>query len=228
MILALVSLLLAPPPPATPAPTPVNRPAAPSPLVAAAEASQGEGRERVALFADGTLVYATTFRDRTTQKRKLLSQEEVAVVRQIVVEAARVDADVKGAGVISPGSRRSISLEVVGEKGHSRTFRFDDMTSLPLAVGRAVGAMADLRSRFIETDVSKDDEWDPACVAEGMLLKRRRDGAVFRVIRDDTFGRGLELAEEPRALERMVILREALPKVFLVPSDACHTAGGKR
>ena len=215
--LLLSALLLAPPaPPATPTAAAAREKALP--LVGALESAQGEGRERVALFGDGTLVLSTSFRGRTNQKRKLLSEEEVLVLKGIAAEAADVDGRVEPSGVLSVASERSVILEVVSASGTARTFRFDDLSSLPLAVGRARGAFEDLRSRFLEKDVSKEEEWDPSGVVEGTLLKRRTDGLLFRVTRDDRFERGVELAEESRQLERMFVLREALPKLFVAPA----------
>jgi hypothetical protein len=50
------------------------------------------------------------------------------------------------------------------------------------------------------------------------------DGRRYRIVRDDLFVRSLEMLEVERTLQRLVILREDVPRIFLDPARA--TPGG--
>ncbi|MBK6404508.1 MAG: hypothetical protein IPF66_05450 [Holophagales bacterium] len=49
----------------------------------------------------------------------------------------------------------------------------------------------------------------------------------YRIDRDDAFVRSLEMVEVVRSLQRLVILREDVPKLFLDPS-AADDGGARR
>lgn len=91
------------------------------------------------------------------------------------------------------------------------------MARVPLVLGRARGALEELLARFDESVVSQDDLWDPATLRTGDVLFHRWDGKRYRIVRDDAFVRSLEMLEEERALQRLVILREDVPKLFHAP-----------
>jgi hypothetical protein len=206
--------------PGAPTPGPTEIPHDPH-LVAALESEQGDGLERVAVFDDGTLVLVNRYKGRPIITRKTLSPAEVDLVRRVSAEALVIP-DIRQAerGVLAAGNARRIHIEVVDPTGAVRTWAFDDLTELPLPVGRARGALEDVRSRFFRED-PKDTEWDASKVKTGDLLKRRTDGVWFRVVRDDSFERNLEIAEAEGDISvRLFVVREEIPKLFEDPANA--------
>jgi len=203
-------------PTAVPTPTPFSHPK----LVAALESSEGEDSERVALFDDGTLVIVQTYKGRHTLRKKELTSAEVDLFRRVFADALLVPTtwgmreralgDLKG---------RRIRVEVADPEGRVRPFETDDLTQLPLAVGRAKGALEDLRSRFFRAD-PKETTWDPKGVRRGDFLRYRSDGAWYVVVRDDSFEPSLELQEAGGLRNGMLLLRDQLPKLFENPADA--------
>jgi hypothetical protein len=206
--------------PGAPTPTPTEPPRDPH-LVAALEAEQGDGLERVAVWDDGTLILVNSYKGRATRTRKVLSPEEVDLVRKVSAEALVIpDLQQPERGVLAAGNTRRIHIEVTDPNGVVRTWAFDDMTQLPLPVGRARGALEDMRSRFFRED-PKDTAWDASKVKTGDLLKRRTDGSWFRVMRDDSFESNLEIAEAGGDISmRLFVVREEIPKLFEDPAKA--------
>ena len=213
----------------TPLPTPTSTPEKRDPhLIAALESRQGLGMERVALFDDGALVRVRGFRDERIVDRKALAPEEVAVVREICLEALAVrakDVDDPGRSVLGDGGGRRITLEIVGPGGVSRLYTFDDFISLPLAVGRARGALEDVRGRFEKQDLA-ETKWDTGGLRPGAFLRRRSDGVWYRIVHDDAMDHNFELEELAGGGEqgsykmRIFVYRGDLPRVFEDPSVA--------
>ena len=203
-------------PTAAPTPTPLSRPK----LVAAIESTEGEDTERVALFDDGALVIVQTYKGRRTLRKKGLTPAEVDLFRKVCADALLVPTtwgmreralgDLQG---------RRIRVEVADPEGRARLFETDDLTQLPLAVGRAKAALEDLRARFFRSD-PKETNWDPKGVRKGDLLRYRSDGTWYVVVRDDSFEPSLELQEAGGLRNRMLLLRDQLPKLFENPADA--------
>ena len=179
----LLAVLLAADPSPSSAPTPTPLPT-PTPekrdphLVAALESRQGIGMERVALFDDGTLVRVRGYRAEQIVDRKKLSPEEIEVVRRVCLEALVVRAkevEDPGRSALGDAQARRITIEIAEPGGGSRLYTYDDLTSLPLAVGRARGALEDLRSRFEKQDLA-ETKWDTGALKRGAFLRRRADG----------------------------------------------------
>ncbi|MGE5345292.1 MAG: hypothetical protein ACM3JH_04990 [Acidithiobacillales bacterium] len=202
-------------PTATPTPTPLVRPK----LVAALESREGPDTERVAFFDDGTLVLVRTYKRRPVLRRKELSGSEVDLYRKVCAEALLVPATWAVRERAFSDVAKVIRVEVARPEGGSRIFETDDLTQLPLAVGRAKAALEDLRSRFYQTD-TKETNWDPKGVREGDYLRHRSDGSWYVVVRDDSFEPSLEVEEAGGLRNRMLLLREQLPKLFENPADA--------
>jgi hypothetical protein len=230
---ALVWVLLAampvptPLPTATPLPTPTPEKRDPH-LVAALESRQGLGMERVALFDDGSLVRVRGFRGERIVDRKALAREEVAVVRGVCLEALSVrakDVDDPSRSVLGDAGGRRIALEIGVPGGGSRVYTYDDFVSLPLAVGRARGALEDLRGRFEKQDLA-ETKWDTGGLGPGAFLRRRADGVWYRVVHDDALDHDFELEELAAPGEqgsykmRMFAYRADLPRLFEDPAVA--------
>ncbi len=224
--LALAILLLAlpqgvPPEAAPPAASGTDAPAERLPgFVAALEVSQGEKGERVALFDDGTIAQAVrTGETPIAVKRKRISPAERAVLSKVIAEALTSGEGPKGnPTLLTDQSRRKIVIEIARPEGGSVRFEFDDLSPLSLALGRARGALEDLWNRFQEPRASeKEVSWDAAMAKEGDRLRRRRDGKLFRIVRDDAMSPFMELEEDGRRLERMKVPRRELPKLFEEP-----------
>ncbi len=207
LVLAM-ALVLAPgvasEPPPTPAaaatptatPTPTREVRNPR-LVIALESWQGVGRERTALFDDGTLVRVLGFRGVDTLERRVVSLQEVEVVKRVCQDALTVgsrDVEDPGRMVLGDSNARRLRLEIADGPGRIRTYPFDDLATLPLAVGRARGAIEDLRARFAKEDPS-EIRWDTSGLRAGSLLKRRSDGVWYRVVHDDALDHDFELEE---------------------------------
>ena len=225
---ALFVLLLARPQGAPPelVPTPAGPAAASTDglpvFLAALEVIQGEKSERVALFDDGTIAQAVRVGEAPAAvRRKKISPEEKAVLSRVIAAALDSGEMSKGAPtLLVDQSRRRMVIEVARPEGDSLRFEFGDLSQLSLALGRARGALEDLFERFRETRPSdKERSWSASAVKEGDLLRRRGDRMSFRVVRDDTLSRFLELEESGRRLERMKVSRKDLTKFFLEPSN---------
>ena len=89
---------------------------------------------------------------------------------------------------------------------------------MPLLLGRARGAMEDLRERFYKRDEPEDPDWDAAGVATGDVLRRRDDKSWFRVLRDDSFQPNLELVEIGGQGRRLVTPRAGISVIFSNPA----------
>jgi hypothetical protein len=237
--LAAAAILGAAPPVAPEAPTPQATPTPrPSPtstpeirdphLVIALESWQGVGRERTALFDDGTLVKVVTFRGIETLERRTVSPQEIDVVRQVCREALTVerrDVEDPSRMVLGDTGARRMRLEIAEGSGKVRAYPFDDFATLPLALGRARGAIEDLRARFAKEDPSEVG-WDTKALRAGSLLKKRSDGVWYRVVHDDALDHDFELEElavtdggGSHAL-RLFVYRGDLPRLFENPERA--------
>ena len=202
-------------PTATPTPTPLVEPK----LIAAMESREGPDMERVALFNDGTLILVRGYKGRRVVRRKELSSAELDLYRRVCAEALLVPATWGLRERALSDVPRVIRIEVAREEGGSRIFETDDLTQLPLALGRAKAALEDLRSRFFRSD-PRETNWEPKGVHAGDVLRHRSDGAWYVVVRDDTFEPSLEVEEIGGLKNRMLLLREQLPKLFENPAQA--------
>jgi hypothetical protein len=217
----------APSPVPTPLPPPTPTPGKRDPhLIAALESRQGIGMERVALFDDGTLVRVRGYRGEQIVDRKAISQEEIDVVRRVCLEALAVrarDVEDPGRSVLGDAEARIITLEVADPAGGSRLYTYDDLVSLPLAVGRARGAMEDLRGRFEKQDLT-ETKWDTTPLKRGGFLRRRSDGVWYRIVHDDALDHDFELEELDIEGEqgsyklRIFVYRGDLPRLFEDPA----------
>lgn len=224
-------------PPATPTPAPAGPPLVettesvrareekpPRPddktLVASLDVEQGDGKDRLSLYRDGTLALVKTYLGVRTLKKKVVSEEEVAFIARVCSEPLALDVGTYRSDVLGTGEPRRFRIEVGLPGSLPRVFDFDELSRVPLVLGRARGALEGLLARFDETTVSQDDLWDPSGVREGDVLTNRNDGKRYRVVRDDTFVRSLEVVEEERSLQRLVVLREDVPRLFLDPKPA--------
>ncbi|MDL2716741.1 MAG: hypothetical protein PT977_03215 [Acidobacteriota bacterium] len=233
--LTLLLALLAAAPVPTPAPSPTQFPTlTPTPekrdprLVAALESRQGLGMDRIALFDDGSLVHVRGFRSERIVDRKALAIEEVAIVRGVCLEALTVrakDVDDPARSVLGDAGGRRITLEIAVPGGGTRVYTYDDFASLPIAVGRARGALEDLGSRFEKQDLA-ETKWDTGGLRPGALLRRRSDGVWYRVVHDDALDHDFELEElaaggAPGSSKmRMFAYRGDLPRLFEDPAVA--------
>ncbi|MHB8797499.1 MAG: hypothetical protein ACYDBY_03440 [Thermoanaerobaculia bacterium] len=210
-------------PPVTTAPGPPGAEPTPTPrpedktLIAALDVEQGDGKDRVSLYRDGTLVLVRTYLGVRTVKKRVLAEVEVDVVRRVCAEALRVDVPEFRIDVLGATKPRRFRIEVGREGDLPKVFVVDELARVPLALGRTRGALEELLSRFDESDGANWETWDPAPVKSGDVLVRRDDGKRYRVVRDDTFVRSLELLEAERGLQRLVVLREELPRMFHPP-----------
>lgn len=199
-------------------PTPTPRPEDKT-LVAALDVEQGDGKDRVSLYRDGTLVLVRTYLGVRTLKKRLLPEAEVDVIRRVCAEALRVDVPEFRIDVLGATKPRRFRIEVGREGDLPKVFVVDELARVPLALGRTRGALEELLSRFDESSEAHWQKWDPAPVKAGDVLVRRDDGRRYRVVRDDVFVRSLELLEADRGLQRLVVLREELPRLFLPPGE---------
>jgi hypothetical protein len=191
-------------------------------FVASLEIRQGTRFEWVGLFADGTVAY--TFRmgeePMTTKKKKLSAQETEFLIRVIeeAVEPGLVS-DPEANLLVDP-NRRRMSIEIARLPKGKVKLAFDDLAAFPLRLGRARGVLEDLLDRFVEGRVSEKKEkgWDGTSLKEGDLLRRRQDGRLFRIVRDDRMSPFLELEDEDRRLERIKVSRKEAPRVFEDPT----------
>lgn len=194
-------------------------------LVASLDVEQGAGKERLSLYRDGTLVLVKTYEGVRKVRKKVLSEEEVGIIRKVCREAMSLDVAEYHVDVLGHAEPRRFRIEVGREGELPRVFQFDELARVPLVLGRARGALEGLLERFDETTVSQDDLWDPSKLRRGDLLTHRKDGRQYRVDRDDVFVRSLELVEAARSLQRLIILREDVPRLFLNPSPVDEIGG---
>jgi hypothetical protein len=215
----------APTPTVVPTPTPTPEKRDPH-LIAALESRQGIGMERVALFDDGTLVRVRGYRAEQIVDRKAVSREEIDVVRRVCLEALAVrakDVEDPGRAALGDAQARRITIEIAEPAGGSRTYSYDDLTALPLAVGRARGALEDLRSRFEKPDLA-ETKWDTSLLNDGSFLRRRADGVWYRVVHDDALDHDFELEELDANGEqgshklRLFVYRGDIPRLFEDPA----------
>ncbi len=192
----------APFPTLTPTPTatatPTRTPEIRNPrLVIALESWQGVGRERTALFDDGTLVKVLSFRGVDTMERRTVSPQELEVIKRVCQDALvveRRDVEDPARMVLGDSAARRMRLEIADGPGKIRAYPFDELSTLPLAVGHARGAIEDLRARFEKEDPSEIN-WDTKGLKAGSLLKKRSDGVWYRVVHDDALDHDFELEE---------------------------------
>lgn len=238
-VLLAILFTLAPTP--TPTPTPALAPSAtavptltPTPekrdphLIAALESRQGIGMDRTALFDDGTLVRVRGYRGEEIVERKAISREEIDVVRGVFLDALVVrakDVEDPGRSVLGDAQARRITLEISDPKGGSRVYTYDDLASLPLQVGRARGALEDLRSRFDQQDPAAL-KWDTSALKPGAFLRRRSDGVWYRIVHDDALDHDFELEELESTGDdgshklRMFVYRGDLSRLFQDPASS--------
>lgn len=207
----------------TPAPTPAagaEKPERPDDktLVASFEVVQGEGRDRLSVYRDGTLALARTYAGVRTIRKGVLSEEEVDFVRRVASEALALDVSEYRVDVLGRGERRWFRIEVGRPDALPRDFAFDELARIPLALGRARSALEDLLGRFEENAASSDELWDASSLRLGDVLTNRFDGKRYRIVRDDAFVRSLEMIDEERGLQRLVVLREDVPRLFRPPA----------
>lgn len=187
-------------------------------LVASLDVEQGAGKDRLSLYRDGTLVLVKTYEGVQRVKKKVLSEEEVGIIRKVCREPLSLDVAEYHVDVLGKAMPRRFRIEVGREGELPRVFYFDELARVPLVLGRARGALEGLLERFDETTVSQDDLWDPSGLRRGDVLTHRMDGMRYRIDRDDAFVRSLEMVEVVRSLQRLIILREDVPKLFRNPS----------
>lgn len=200
----------------TPTPTPTPGPPR---FLGGLESAQGDGSDRVAVFADGTVSRTVRWKGRRVARRLTLSREELDVVRRILSDAlAATDAETPRGDVLTGGSERRMTMEIAVPGEAPRFFRFDDSTALPLAAGRARGALEDLRARFDEKAPVGEARWNVSGVAIGDRLRRKSDGRWFVVVRDDSFERNLELRSEEEQGLVVWLGRSELPSHFHDPA----------
>jgi hypothetical protein len=227
LLAAVLEVTRSPVPTPLPPPTPTPEKRDPH-LIAALESRQGIGMERVALFDDGTLVRVRGYRGEQIVDRKAISREEISVVRQVCLEALAVrakDVEDPSRSVLGDAEARRITLEIADPSGGSRLYAYDDLVSLPLAVGRARGALEDLRERFERQDLS-ETKWDTRALKPGGFLRRRSDGFWYRIVHDDVLDHDFELEELDSVGEqgshklRIYVYRGDLPRLFEDPAVA--------
>lgn len=186
-------------------------------LVAALDVEQGNGKERLSLYRDGTLALVKTYEGVRTLQKKLLPEQEVDLVRRVCLEAATLEIETYRVDVLGTGEPRRFRIEIGRPDAEPRTFRFDELARTPLALGRVRGVLEGLFTHFDESLVSAESLWDPSGLVAGDVLVHRTDGRRYRIVRDDAFVRSLELVEDERSLHRLFVLREEVPKIFLAP-----------
>jgi hypothetical protein len=232
---AVLSLAPVAAPEPSPAPTPTatatptRTPEIRNPrLVIALDSWQGVGRERTALFDDGTLVRVLSFRGVDTMERRVVSPQELEVVRRVCQDALvveRRDVEDPARMVLGDSNARRMRLEIADGSGTIRAYPFDELATLPLAVGHARGAIEDLRARFEKEDPSEIN-WDTSRLRAGSLLKKRSDGVWYRVVHDDALDHDFELEElavtggEGSHKLRLFLYRGDVARLFENPAKA--------
>lgn len=210
-------------------PTPTPTPSAPPRLVGALESKQGAGTERTALFDDGTLVHVVTMHGQLTTLKRTITTNERDVVAHVCSDAWKLEGETEFRSLVADTSDLVRYRLEIGdpESARVRTFAFDALAHLPLAIGRARGALDDLRDRFLKKPDPKDFAWNNEPIKVGDPLKRRSDGRWFRVKRDDSFEKNLEVEEIGGSGMRLFLPREELPMVFIDPEDAGRPPASK-
>jgi len=220
MILALVLALgTALGPQTPPAPTPEES-GTPTPvkLMVSLESSQGVGKERTALFDDGNLVHTTAFRERTTSRRVTLSREERAVVQHVLDEMSGFSLDAEyRLSTVDATKARQLRIEFSDSSGETRSVVFDEVARLPLKLVRLRNTLEGLKERFYQNVALNEKLWDPSDVKVDDLLKHRTTRAIYRVMKDDTLSKNLELVEQGRDGFRLHVTRKDLPRFFDEP-----------
>lgn len=197
----------------------------PARLVATLVLAQGDAGDRTALFEDGTLVHSARFRERTVTTRKRLTSNEVEIIRHICEESrdAWEESNDFRSNVFAPGVEPRILTIEVSEAVFTppRSFKADDLRQIPLALGRVRGALLDLRERFYSKRV--DEPWDSTGLKGGEVLRRRFDGRLFLVVRNDDFDDRVEL-EDREGLYRLKLSKADVSLQFAPPGT--DTSGG--
>jgi len=188
-------------------------------LVASFEIEQGQGKERLSVYRDGTLALVKTYLGVQILKKKVLTTDEVDFVRRVCAETLTLDLSQFTVDALRRGPPRRFRIEVGRPDEEPRVFWFDELAQVPLVLGRARGALEGLLDRFDESTVSQDDLWDPSALKTGDVLTRRADRKRYRIVRDDMFVRSLEMLEVERTLQRLVVLRDEIPRLFYDPSS---------
>jgi hypothetical protein len=209
--------------------TPTRTPEIRNPrLVIALESWQGVGRERTALFDDGTLVKVLSFRGVDTMERRTVSPQELEVIKRVCQDALvveRRDVEDPARMVLGDSAARRMRLEITDGQGKIRAYPFDELSTLPLAVGHARGAIEDLRARFEKEDPSEIN-WDTKGLRAGSLLKKRSDGVWYRIVHDDALDHDFELEElavtggEGSHKMRLFLYRGDIARLFENPEKA--------
>ncbi len=189
-------------------------------LVAALEVQPEnlESSDRIALFDNGVVAHVARERDRRELARKTISLREVEIIRKDCEEAAKVRDASQPSGLAGSARLQRMRLEIAGPAGDSLFFAFDQFSQLPLAIGRVVGRLEELKSRFREQ--GPDTLWDPAVLAIGQVLTRRSDGHRFRIVQDDSLGLNVELEPVNQSEARILIPRASIPRLFEAPSPS--------
>ena len=131
------------------------------------------------------------------KRKKIVSEEEVDLVRRCLSEAlvARRSTST-GRRPWPDGAAGSFRIEVGTSRRNSRGS--SSSTSCRRSPSSSAGREVPWRicsARFDE-NASRRTWWDPAARARGDPPDDRGDGRRFRVVRDDTFVRSLEMLEE--------------------------------
>ncbi|MBK6404507.1 MAG: hypothetical protein IPF66_05445 [Holophagales bacterium] len=99
-------------------PTPTPRPEDKT-LVASLDIEQGAGKDRLSLYRDGTLVLVKTYEGVRKVKKKVLSEEEIGIIRKVCREALSLDVSEYHVDVLGDAKPRRFRVEV----GRKATFR---------------------------------------------------------------------------------------------------------
>ncbi len=205
--------------PVAPTPTPTPPPEPVPAFLVSYSVTRKDDMERLALFENGVIDYKSSSGGMTVEKRLRLSKEERDLFWRVVRDLRDLKSDSMPIGAsLNAREARTIRIEVAGNDGDQIVVQFEDTKAVPLSVARARGALEDLRGQILEKErKERERSWQPRGVKAGMLLKRRSDGAVFRVSQGDTFGTLLELEDVERHLEKLMMKRNELPVVFERP-----------
>ena len=185
--------------------------------------------ERVALFDDGSLVRVRGYRERADRRpegdRARGGRRRAEGLSRGACPCARRTSTTPVDRSSGTPTARRITLEIAEPAGGSRLYAYDDLTSLPLAVGRARGALEDLRYRFEKQDLA-ETKWDTSVLKTGTFLRRRADGVWYRVVHDDALDHDFELEELDASGEqgshkmRIFVYRGDIPRLFEDPAVA--------
>ena len=98
-------------------------------LVASLDIEQGDGKDRLSLYRDGTLALVKTYLGVRTLKKKVISDEEVAFIARVCSEPLALDVGTYRADVLGQGEPRRFRIEVGLPGSLPRVFAFDIVTS---------------------------------------------------------------------------------------------------